>query len=315
MGVHAKYRKLERVMEDSVITDSLGNPLGDTDPNNGGYAILWNPHPGVVSWTGGPAATVPGQHYVTVPQNLYPEAYNEYKSVDLTFERKTSKYALNFSWTWSRLYGNYEGLGQSSNGQADANITSSFDYWPYVGTGLLPLDRTHVVKLFGSYNFDLKGDTLMVGFNALVQSGTPNNLFDDGSTTHGHTPGWDTLHTWKGNVYANLDPVTGHGIGTPLYPSLDIGGYGDAVPANFQYGQYGRTPTTFNVDLKLEYTHKFGKVAIKPSIDAFNIFNSRKALTRQDLATDQNGGADPRYGAERSWQEGRRYRFGVKVQF
>ena len=311
VGLHAKYRKLERVMEDSVITDATGNALGDVDGS--GYAILWNPHPGTVSWTGGPAATTPGAHYVA-DQSLYPVAYNEYKSVDFTLEKKTSKYSLNFSWTWSRLYGNYEGLGQSSNGQADANITSSFDYWPYVGTGLLPLDRTHVVKLFGSYNFDIKGDTLMLGFNALVRSGTPNNLFDDGSTTHGQLPGWDSAHTYKGNVYANLD-AAGHGIGSPLYPSLDIGGYGDAIPANFQYGQFGRTPTTFNLDLKLEYTHKFGKVAIKPSIDAFNVFNSRKAMTRQDLATDQNGGSDPRYGYERSWQEGRRYRFGVKVQF
>lgn len=285
VGLHAKYRRLERVLEDSVITDAAGNPLGDV---NGGYAILWNPHPGTVSWIGGPSASTPGQRYTT-DGSLFPSAYNDYKSLDFTAERKTSKYSLNFSYTWSRLYGNYEGLGQSSNGQADANITSSFDYYPYVGVGLLPLDRTHVAKLFGSYVFDFKANSLVLGFNATAMSGTPNNLFDDGSTTDGNPPG------------------TGS--------ALDIGGYGNAVPAFFTYGKYGRTPTTFNLDLKLEYAHKIGKVTLRPSIDIFNAFNSRKALTRQDLATDQNGQADTRYGSERSWQQGRRYRFGVKVQF
>ncbi|MBK8791626.1 MAG: TonB-dependent receptor [Holophaga sp.] len=286
VGMHGKYRKLDRILEDSVITDAAGNPLGDTAGS--GYAILWNPHPGYVSWTGGPAATTPGAHY-TAYQELYPEAFNIYQSVDFTLERKTSKYSINFSYTWSRLYGNYEGLGQSSNGQADANITSSFDYWPYVGYGLLPLDRTHVAKLFGSYNIDFKGDTLTVGFNASAQSGTPNNLFDDGATTEGNAPGSGS--------------------------SLDIGGYGDAVPAYFQYGNYGRTDSIFNVDLKLEYMHKFGGVTIRPSFDMFNVFNTRHALTRQDLATDQNGLPDARYGAERSWQPGRRFRIGLKIQF
>ncbi len=178
----------------------------------------------------------------------------------------------------------------SSNGQADGNITASFDYYPYVGYGLLPNDRTHVVKLFASHRFDFFGGDLNVGANWTYQSGTPVSLFDDGSTSEGNAPGSGS--------------------------SLDIGGYGNAVPAHGQLGQYGRTPALNNVDLHLDWTYKIGKkYKLIPSVDMFNAFNTRYATGVFEQATDQSGTAAVNYGQANNWQIGRRYRFGLKFQF
>ncbi len=316
VGMHAKHRELVNPMEDSVISDIYGNTKDGgliTDPGTygycPGYAIIWNPQPGAVSWTANNNSSTPGAK-ISWDSTPFQKAFNIYQSVDLTLEKKTTKWFISASYTWSRLYGTYEGLGQASNGQADANITSSFDYWSYVGKGELPLDRTHVAKIFGSYTFDVFQGSLTAGFNITAQSGTPVSLFDDGSTTHGQAPGFDTAnYGLDGFVYSPVAP------NPVLYANLDIGAYGDAVPANFKYGQYGRTPTNINTDVKLEYAIKFKRFTFKPSIDIFNLFNIRSASSIYQLATDQNGNADNRYGVENGWMVGRRFRFGLKLQF
>ncbi len=316
VGIHAKHRELVNPMEDSVISDIYGNTKDsglaiDNDGYCPGYAIIWNPQPGAVSWTANANSLTPGAK-ISWESTPYQRAFNIYQSVDLTLEKKTTKWFISASYTWSRLYGTYEGLGQASNGQADANITSSFDYWTYVGKGELPLDRTHVAKIFGSYTFDVLKGSLTAGFNITAQSGTPVSLFDDGSTTNGRAPGTDTANNgYDGFVY---DPATNN----PYLNNsqfLDIGGYGDAIPANFKYGQYGRTPTNINTDVKLEYAIKFKRFTFKPSIDIFNLFNKRSGNSIYQLATDQNGNPDNRYGVENGWMVGRRFRFGLKLQF
>ncbi|WLT31930.1 carboxypeptidase regulatory-like domain-containing protein [Geothrix sp. PMB-07] len=286
-GIHGRYRKMVNPIEDSVITDALGNELhGDV---SGGSAILWNPHPGQVSYR-----TSPYNGSVPVTGNsLYPEAGNTYKSVDLTLDYKGDRLTFGASYTWSRLEGNYEGLVSSSNGQADNNITASFDYYPYVGYGLLPNDRTSVVKVYGSYRFALGFADLNLGWNYSFQSGTPISLFDEGSTTMGLAPG--TLGS--GNI------------------PLDMGNYGNATPANGKMGQYGRTPGIQNIDVHADLQFKSGKLKIVPSIDIFNLANSRKELTEIQQATDATGNLNPAWQSPNSWQTGRAMRFGVKLVF
>ena len=60
------------------------------------------------------------------------------------------------SYVLSRLEGNYEGLFSNDNGQLDPNITSKYDIPSLLcnGYGLLPNDRTHVLKLYGGYFFE-----------------------------------------------------------------------------------------------------------------------------------------------------------------
>ncbi|MBP1772521.1 MAG: TonB-dependent receptor:Cna B-type [Holophagaceae bacterium] len=269
-GVHYKYRKMLNPIEDSVITDADG--IGLPDDTQGGVAILWNPHPGRVTYRMQPfngGGLVSGE-------SLFPEAKNVFKSADLTLNYKTADASIGFSYTWSRLEGNYEGLVSSSNGQADNNITASWDYFPYVGYGLLPNDRTHVAKLFGSYRLVLGFGELNLGWNYSYQSGTPISM-------------WDGTN--------------------------DIGGYGNATPLNGQLGQLGRTPAIQNLDLHTELQVKAGRLKVVPSIDVFNVGNARKELSQVQQATDSLGVGNPAYQAPRTWQQGRLVRFGVKLQF
>ncbi len=297
-GIHGKHRKLKNVIEDSVITAADGTPYDygapfvPGDPTSaGGQAILWNPGPGA-AWTANQYSTTPG-HY-GVNGTFFAPAGNTYDSVDFTLERKTDHASWNFNYTWSRLKGNYEGLVSSSNGQADGNITASFDYYPYVGEGLLPLDRTHVVKFFGSYRWDFGPNAFTVGYNWTYQSGTPVSLFDDGSSS------------------VDLPPGT---LGAGHIP-YETGFYGNATPDHGLLGNHGRTPSTNNVDLHLDYSWRLGqKARLIPTVDMFNVFNTRYATGVYQLATDGNAIAQPNYGQPNGFQEGRRYRFGVKLQF
>jgi outer membrane receptor protein involved in Fe transport len=301
LGIHGTYRKLTNPMEDSELgywdptLDAKGNPLGWTpsDPadNVGGQAIIWNPKASGVSWT----SPFSGQK-VTVGATGYPEAYNEYKSIDLSYTYKTSSQLLFVGYTWSRNYGSYEGLISPSNGQADGNITASFDYPPYVGTGLLPIDRTHSIKAYGFQKFMVNSkDYVTVGFNLLSQSGTPISLQDDGSTSYGNAPG-------TGN---------GNGAGDP-------GGYGNSSFANGQMGQYGRTPWQTKVDLNVQYT-KFlsNNMKLSPYVQLYNVFNARPTMTVFEQATDVlgNPSATGKWGSPTSYQAQRSVRFGVRLNF
>ncbi|GLH69697.1 membrane protein [Geothrix rubra] len=324
-GIHGKYRELKNPMEDMVFTDTAGNPYdegpaivfdGAGVPQFGaGAAVIgnpggfqqWRPNPKSMTlyWlamgNANPNGAGPGYSYnsyginilqyynpstglFTVPDTRFPKAGNKYSSVDITLDKKTDRDVVSFSYTWSRLEGNYEGVVSSSNGQADGNITASFDYYPYVGYGLLPNDRTHIFKFYASHRFDIAGSDLNVGVNWVYQSGTPISYFDDGSSSNPPIP--------------------------------DLGGYGNATPQNGQLGQYGRTPATNNVDAHADFVYKFGgKFRLIPSIDMFNVFNTRYATGVFQQAMDQSATPDVRYGQATDWQLGRRYRFGIKLQF
>jgi hypothetical protein len=352
----------------AISTTSTGAPrygAGAAVIGNPGAFQQWRPNaksltnvvlaagPGSTNWWGNPYPYNsyginilnyynPATGLFTVANTGYEKAGNKYQSVDFTLDKKTDRDTLSFSYTWSRLEGNYEGVVSSSNGQADGNITASFDYFPYVGYGLLPNDRTHVVKLYASHRFDLAGGDLNVGFNWTYQSGTPNSSWDDGSLTNGYPLGWDTAHlgyldpngslggnpiavntdaayndvnNWAGGTAADIG---GQWIGPSnlTHKFLDIGFYGNATATNGQQGQAGRTPALNNVDLHIDWAYKIGKkYKLIPSVDVFNLFNTRYATSQLQQATDQGGAADVRYGSANAWQVGRRYRFGVKFQF
>ena len=301
LGIHGTYRKLTHPMEDSEIghydpEQGAWIPADPADPygaSAGGQAIIWNPHPGTVTWT----SPFSGKK-ITVNSTGYPEAYNEYKSIDVSYTYKTSSTLLFVGYTWSRNYGTYEGLISPSNGQADGNITASFDYPPYVGTGLLPIDRTHAIKAYGFQKFMINGkDYVTVGFNLLSQSGSPISLQDDGSTSAGLPPG-----TLTANGDASGDP----------------GYYSNATFANGQMGQYGRTPWQTKVDLNLQYTKVLSNnKKLSPFIQLYNVFNARPATAVFEQATDVlgNPSAAGKWGSATTYQTQRTVRFGARLTF
>jgi hypothetical protein len=278
LGIHGHYRKMTDPLEDSVITDALGNPI---DPADGvGQAIIWNPNTSV-TWRS------PFSHQLVSSNNtLFPKAYNEYKAVDVSYTRKTENNLISLSYTWSRNYGNYEGLISPSNGQADANITASFDYYPYVGTGLVPLDRTHAFKAFGYQRVKVGANALTFGFNFVMQSGTPYSLQDNGLTS------------------------------TPVLP--DAGGYGNSVFQNMLMGNKGRTPTVSQLDLNVHYEINLTpKLRLEPLFEVFNVMNYRPATRVVQQATDATGAlyAPGKWSSPNLYQDGRSIRFGAKLRF
>ncbi|HJU83548.1 MAG TPA: TonB-dependent receptor [Holophagaceae bacterium] len=305
----------------AIVFDAAGNPIvgaGAAILGNPGQFQEWHPNPKSMTYyylslgaadPYGPGYNAYGiyipQYYnasrdvfsihTTGQQNYgYDDhAGNTYQSVDFTLDKRTDRDYIAFSYTWSRLQGSYEGVVSSSNGQPDGNITASFDYYPYVGYGLLPLDRTNVAKLQFSHRFTAwGGNDLNIGGAWTYQSGTPQSYFDDGSST--------TIQFPDGSYG----------------PVPDAGGYGNATPQNFQLGQIGRNPSTNQVDLHADYVWKLaGKFRLIPSVDLFNAFNSRLALGSVDQATDAAASPNAAYRAENGWQTGRRWRFGVKFQF
>lgn len=292
VALHGTYRKMVNPVEDMTPVDSLGVPI-DGGSNGGGQAVLGNPRPGLWRWTANAnSQTTPGQ--VVEWNSSFPEAYNIYRSADASVEWKRSTHFVRLAYTWSRLFGNYEGVVSSSNGQIDTNGTAAFDYPIFAGTGLLSTDRTHVVRLLGSHGFHLGRGLLTFGYNFSYQSGLP-------------------LSKMTGSPDQSGGPAAGDWIVTP---PLDYANYGNAIPTNFRVGQYGRSAATTKLDLKLDYTFKVYGVQVTPSLDVLNALNSRRETgLNNGYIIDGGGGISPRWGQPTGYQWGRSARFGVKVRF
>ncbi len=102
----------------------------------------------------------------------FPRPRREYSALELIVERPVGqKVSFQASYVLSRSYGNYVGLFTPSWGIAP-NTTNQYDYPELLvnATGLLPNDRTHVFKFFGSYRLPFG---LTIGTSVIWQSGTP----------------------------------------------------------------------------------------------------------------------------------------------
>jgi outer membrane receptor for ferrienterochelin and colicin len=107
----------------------------------------------------------------------FPNASRIYKAMELVVGRRfSSGLQVYGSYVLSKLYGNFQGSYRGDNNQTDPNISSLFDFTNSDGLltgqttpGVLPTDRTHQFKFYGSYawrNFN-------VGLSWQLLSGTP----------------------------------------------------------------------------------------------------------------------------------------------
>ncbi|MBN1209465.1 MAG: TonB-dependent receptor [Myxococcaceae bacterium] len=110
----------------------------------------------------------------------FPKPVRNYDAVTLSFNKTfTELWLLQASYTWSRLWGNYSGLFRPENLQLAPNVTSDFDLISLTEnkTGLLLLDRTHSVKLFGAREFPISNTlALNLGLSYRGTSGAPINV-------------------------------------------------------------------------------------------------------------------------------------------
>jgi hypothetical protein len=161
--VRVVNKHLRYTIEDvGVIIPGVGEKYYETNP---GYGLSLHQGNGT------------GQFDPKYPET--PRASREYWAVNFSLDKRLSNNWLGgFSYTWSRLTGNYSGLGSSDEfGRTSPYVERSFDNWAMAYTrdlnvldGPLPTDRTHFFKFYGAYTFPFR---LTVGAVVNGMSGVP----------------------------------------------------------------------------------------------------------------------------------------------
>jgi hypothetical protein len=248
----------------------LGQIIEDISPDYGNTYVIANPGTVDIKAIDNEIASLQNktdpvsQARLTAMQDLrkvaaglakFPKASRDYNAFSLTLAKRFSKtWYLQASYMYARTIGNYPGLYQATNGQADPNITSAFDLKDVLKnmTGPLPQDSPNSILVSGYKTWRLysKG-TLVTGLTFRAQEGTPINV-----------------------------------LGT--YP-----GYGQNEVFILPRGAGGRTPWIYTVDLSLRYQQQLSKtMALAISLDLFNLFDLQQVAgvnAGGELYTADNG--------------------------
>ena len=236
----ARYdrRRLDHAIEDSSLSApccieyyAIVNPGQGVDSNINQYAAFlrslgagfgpgvppFDPNNGFGTCTGCP------------PQ---PKAVRNYDGLEFRLTKAPS-HGLSgmFSYTWSRLWGNYAGL--TTTDQSDGGVTGrnspdtsrSFDepfyYFAASGkssNGPLPTDRPSALKGNLYYTLPWRGMNTTLGLFQVAYQGSPMTAFSDVGLANGASPFEGTYLFGRGN-WANItaDPTTGliTGVGNP----------------------------------------------------------------------------------------------------
>ncbi|RLB68304.1 MAG: hypothetical protein DRH08_01325, partial [Deltaproteobacteria bacterium] len=220
---------------------------------------------------------------LTAKQMGYPEVGRKYYAVELTFKRRfADNWMLQGSYTWSHLYGNYEGWTNSDIGCCQPGTNQIFDFPGLTdyANGDLPQDRRHNLKLFGTYAFN---SGFQFGGNLYLRSGRPINSLGVHPT----------------------DP------GAALYGPMSFFTNGEPMPR----GSQGTTDTLWGLDTMFKYGLVMGGFNIDLRLDVFNIFDSDEVTEVNEFGEMSLGVANPNYRRPTHHQSARSVRFGVGLHF
>jgi Carboxypeptidase regulatory-like domain len=255
--------RLDTAIEDSSLINGgnetfvVGNPgLGIERNFNSFYNFLYPGSPQVCS-----GAACPGQ-------GLY-KAARSYDGVEFRLTKTSSQHWFGmFSYTYSKLRGNYTGLTSSdiSDGQAGGrsspNNSRAFDepYFSYnafggSSSGLLPTDRPNTFKGYAYYELGwLKKFTTDFGIFQYAYSGSPITSYLDVGAGAGQ---W-AVQAWDRGKYVDVtqDPTTGFvTVGAP---------------------RTQRTPWYTQTDFSLQQNYKVGESKMLTfTANAINLLNQR----------------------------------------
>jgi|WetSurMetagenome_2_1015567.scaffolds.fasta_scaffold13087_1 hypothetical protein len=282
VGVRGVYRNLGRVVEDISVDGTLSYYIANPDQ----WTNIWAPDAGYLYYQlyspiygGGKANPFYYYHNRASFRYRFPKPTRIYKALELTAEKRFSNHwMMQASYVLSRLEGNYEGLFSNDNGQADPNITSKYDLPQLLvnGYGLLPNDRTHVLKVFGGYFFD--NIPLELSGNFQLQSGIPISKLGAGLAEIGYGVGegfcttrgsagrtpttWTldigaqyTFKIWKSNLALRADifNVTNNQVTTDVnmdYNTVNVENY----QTNTLYGKPNAHQVARRIRLALRWT-------------------------------------------------------------
>jgi outer membrane receptor protein involved in Fe transport len=286
-GVKAIYRNLETSIEDvaidaAVISQYNGNGSWDDTKTDGETVeeVFSGFHQYVLANPGAPMTVyIPEQEeWVTLSAEElnYPEASRQYAAIEATMSRPfDGKWSLDASYTWAHSWGNNEGYVRSDNGQDDAGLTTNFDQPGLTdfGSGNLPNDRRHTLKMFGSYQLE---NGIRLGANVMWQTGRPKGCF-------GIHPTDDFAAAYdEASFYCDGEPVP--------------------------RGSLGTTPSYTNIDLNAQYTFDVGGSDLVVSFDLFNVLNA-DAVTEVQEDDTANFGKTTSFQSPRFYRMSARYAF------
>ena len=186
-------------------------------------------NPGLGETANDPPGPIPGQ----------PLAVRDYEAFELTYNRRfVRNWSARVAYTYSKLEGNWSGLGSSDEfGRTDPNVSRSFDaLWNSFGGDAQPV--------FGVLNTD-----------------RPHQL--DAQLIY-RTP-------WKTSIGVNQY----YGSGTPISTQVTFSGVPFFA---FGRGDQGRTDSLMFTDLLLTHPLTLGPVDMEFSLNVLNLFDSDTAL-------------------------------------
>jgi Carboxypeptidase regulatory-like domain/TonB-dependent Receptor Plug Domain len=196
------------------------------------------------------AAAATAQYNLGTLQTLAaaPAPERTYDAITLSLNKRFSKnWFTRASYTYSRLFGNYEGLYQAETNYISPNGGNAYDAPElYVNqNGPLPNDRPHLFHLDGFYSHPVGRGRFTLGLSFTGRSGMPRNYVGD------------------------LIP------GQPFQ-----------IVMLLPRGSAGRTPTVTELDGKIAYGRPLSaKMRLEGFIDLFNIFNQQTPILEDDNYT------------------------------
>jgi Carboxypeptidase regulatory-like domain len=231
-AIEARYdrRRLDHVIEDASLADptvgevySVVNPGQGVDRTIDGYANFLQSlgqafGPGISAFnssgTFGSCPTCPA----------LPQAIRNYDGLEFRLTKATSRgWAGLFSYTYSRLWGNYTGLTTTDQNDGDAagrnspDTSRAFDepffYYAANGkpnNGLLPTDRPNTLKGNVYYQLPWKGMMTSIGLFQFAYQGSPVTSYIDLTAATIGIP-YESTYIYGRDQWVNptVDPATG----------------------------------------------------------------------------------------------------------
>lgn len=234
----------------------------------------------------------------------FPKLKRKYLALDMYAQYQKGDFFGKVDYTLSHNWGNAEGQLNSSvdtgnGGQGDVSVTQDWDLpeLMYGVSGSLPNNRTHQIKMIGSYRF---ADEWRVGGSAIVQSGRPRScysywpyakpgLYNNAYYSYCGVPGAQTAVN-DPNVVPNSDYVY-----SPR-------------------GSIGETPWTATFNANISYMPNWME-GLTLSMDVLNLFNTQTATGYYERSASSRTTVNPRYEQVLYYTNPRSFRFTVRYDF
>lgn len=302
-GIRGIYRNLGRSLEDTDVAPVLAKKLAELgivdNVGQSSYYVLNNPGEDILMSYDFNGDGEIDNVTLTSEELALPKPKRRYLAVELTLEGNLNDdLRFNSSYTWSKSYGNTEGLVKTDNNQADPGWTTSYDYADLMdhSYGSLPNDHRHSIKFSGSYRLT---DDLTLGLVARTTSGRPKSYFSV------HPAGVDSCAAgspWEDCVSVYYDHASHYDEN------------GNPAPR----GSAGNLPWVTNIDMSIAYqTEIYGNdLTLKGTV--YNLLDADSATNINEERTyygDNGVALNPNYGLVTERQEERFVSFVARLTF